>query len=156
VLLSQRTAGDLRMGWVMADAWRGTSLSNFRLMNISCECNPVLRVDWTPTWTTLSLIPYQQLLVTRFAASTTHGQRSAAPRSSPAWTSSTAGPNREPRSQKVILIGRQRRETVVRLPFAADCCPCVAKLRTELPFSVGIRDGVVQLVPILGGVVSSA
>jgi hypothetical protein len=30
---------------------------------------------------------------------------------------------------------------VVRLPFAADCCPCVEKLRTVLPFSV-IRDGV--------------
>jgi hypothetical protein len=38
VLLSKRTLGDLRMGWAMADAWRGTSLSNFRLMNISCAC----------------------------------------------------------------------------------------------------------------------
>lgn len=38
VLLSKRTLGDLRMGWTMADAWRGTSLSNFRFMNISCAC----------------------------------------------------------------------------------------------------------------------
>ena len=28
-------------------------------------------------------------------------------------------------------------ETVVRLPFAADCCPCVEKLGTVLPFSAG-------------------
>ena len=32
------------------------------------------------------------------------------------------------------------RETVVELPFAADCCPCVEKLRTVLPLTVGIRD----------------
>jgi hypothetical protein len=38
------------------------------------------------------------------------------------------------------------RQTVVELPWAADCCPCVEKLRTVLPFSVGIRDGAVQLV----------
>jgi hypothetical protein len=31
---------------------------------------------------------------------------------------------------------------VVELPFAADSCPC-EKLRTVLPFSVGIRDGLV-------------
>jgi hypothetical protein len=48
------------------------------------------------------------------------------------------------------------RETVVELPFAADCCPCVEKLRTVLPFTVGIRDGVVQLVSTLGSVVISA
>jgi hypothetical protein len=34
------------------------------------------------------------------------------------------------------------RETVVELPFAADCCPCVEKLRTVLPFTVGIRETV--------------
>jgi hypothetical protein len=38
------------------------------------------------------------------------------------------------------------RETVVELPFAADCCPCVEKLRTVLPLTVGIRDGAAQLV----------
>jgi hypothetical protein len=48
------------------------------------------------------------------------------------------------------------RETVVELPFAADCCPCVEKLRTVLPFTVAIRDGVVQLVSTLGSVVISA
>jgi len=52
VLLSERTLGDLRMGWAMADAWRGTSLSNFRLMNISCTCripspNPTLNPTLT-------------------------------------------------------------------------------------------------------------
>jgi hypothetical protein len=29
------------------------------------------------------------------------------------------------------------RETVVELPFAADCCPCVEKLRTVLPLMLG-------------------
>jgi hypothetical protein len=48
------------------------------------------------------------------------------------------------------------RETAVELPFAADCCPCVEKLRTVLPFIVGIRDGVVQLVSTLGSAVISA
>jgi hypothetical protein len=43
------------------------------------------------------------------------------------------------------------RETVVELPFAADCCPCVEKLRTVLPYSVGIRDGAVGAT--LGSVV---
>jgi hypothetical protein len=38
------------------------------------------------------------------------------------------------------------RETVVERPWAADCCPCVEKLRTVLPLTVGIRDGAVQLV----------
>jgi hypothetical protein len=28
------------------------------------------------------------------------------------------------------------RETVVELPFAAGCCPCVEKLRTVLPVTV--------------------
>jgi hypothetical protein len=48
------------------------------------------------------------------------------------------------------------RETGVELPFAADCCPCVEKLRTVLPFSVGIRDGAVQMVSTLGSVIISA
>jgi hypothetical protein len=30
---------------------------------------------------------------------------------------------------------------VVELPFAADCPPCVEKLRTVLPLTVGVRDG---------------
>ena len=47
------------------------------------------------------------------------------------------------------------RETVVRLPFAAECCPCVDKLRTVLPFAVGIRDGVVHSVSTLGSAVIS-
>jgi hypothetical protein len=42
---------------------------------------------------------------------------------------------------------------VVELPFAADRCPWVEKLRTALPLTVGIRDGAVQLVSALGGVV---
>jgi hypothetical protein len=42
---------------------------------------------------------------------------------------------------------------VLELPFAADSCPCVEKLRTVLPLTVGIRDGVVRLVSALGGVV---
>jgi hypothetical protein len=29
---------------------------------------------------------------------------------------------------------------VLKLPFAADCCPCVGKLRTVLPLTVGTRD----------------
>jgi hypothetical protein len=41
---------------------------------------------------------------------------------------------------------------VVELPFAADCCPCVEKLRTVVPLTVGIRDGAVQLVSILSRV----
>jgi hypothetical protein len=45
----------------------------------------------------------------------------------------------------VILNGCQA-ETVVGLPWAADSCPWVGKLRTVLPATVGIRDGVVQLV----------
>jgi hypothetical protein len=43
------------------------------------------------------------------------------------------------------LIGCQA-ETGVELPFAADSCPWVGKLRTVLPLTVGIRDGVVHLV----------
>jgi hypothetical protein len=35
---------------------------------------------------------------------------------------------------------------VVELPWAADSCPWVGKLRTVLPLTVGIRDSVVQLV----------
>ena len=38
-------------------------------------------------------------------------------------------------------------------PFAADRCPCVEKLRTVVPSTVGIRDGAVQLVSTLGCVV---
>jgi hypothetical protein len=45
---------------------------------------------------------------------------------------------------------------MVKLPFAADCCPCVEKLRTVSPFTVGIRDGVVHLVSTLGSAVISA
>ena len=38
---------------------------------------------------------------------------------------------------------------MVELPWAADCCPCVEKLRTVLPFTAGIRDGAVHLVSTL-------
>jgi hypothetical protein len=38
------------------------------------------------------------------------------------------------------------RESLVELPWAADSGPCVEKLRTALPSTVGIRDGAVQLV----------
>jgi hypothetical protein len=48
------------------------------------------------------------------------------------------------------------RETLVELPWAAGSCPCVEKLRAVLPFTVGIRDGVVHLVPTLGGVIGGA
>jgi hypothetical protein len=48
------------------------------------------------------------------------------------------------------------REAVFELPFAADCCPCVEKLRTVLPVTVGIRDGAVQMVSTLGSAVMSA
>ena len=46
----------------------------------------------------------------------------------------------EPRSPKVELIGCQA-ETVVELPFAADSCPWVEKLRTVLlvPLTVGYQ-----------------
>jgi hypothetical protein len=40
----------------------------------------------------------------------------------------------------------EREAAVVELPWAADCCPCVDKLRTVLPLTVGIRDSAVQLV----------
>jgi hypothetical protein len=43
---------------------------------------------------------------------------------------------------------------VVELPWAADSCPW--ELRTVLPSTVGIRDGVVHLVSTLGSVVISA
>jgi hypothetical protein len=43
---------------------------------------------------------------------------------------------------------------VDELPWAEDCCPCVVE--ATLPFTVGIRDGVVQLVSTLGSVVISA
>ena len=35
---------------------------------------------------------------------------------------------------------------MVELPWAADSCPWVGKLRTVVPLTVGIRDGAVQLV----------
>jgi hypothetical protein len=41
-----------------------------------------------------------------------------------------------------MLIGTSERETVVELPFAADCCPCVEKLRTVLPFTVLVSETV--------------
>jgi hypothetical protein len=44
-----------------------------------------------------------------------------------------------------VLIGCQA-ETVVGLPWAADSCPWVGKLRTVLPLSDVIRDSAVQLV----------
>jgi hypothetical protein len=58
----------------------------------------------------------------------------------------------EPRSQNVILVGCQA-ETVVGLPWAADSCPWVGKLRTVLSLSDVIRDSAVQLVlthPVAG------
>jgi hypothetical protein len=51
----------------------------------------------------------------------------------------------EPRSQNVVSNGCQA-ETVVGLPWAADNCPWVGKLRTVLPLSGVIRDSAVQLV----------
>jgi hypothetical protein len=66
--------------------------------------------------------------------------------------SSTSGPSNHRAEESKRYIDRMsERETVVELPFAADCCPCVEKLRTVLPFTVGIRDGAVQLVLGCGG-----
>jgi hypothetical protein len=48
------------------------------------------------------------------------------------------------------------RETVVELAWAAGCRPCVEKLRTALPLTVGIRDSALQLVSTLGSAVISA
>jgi hypothetical protein len=48
-------------------------------------------------------------------------------------------------SQNVILNGCQAK-TVVGLPWAADRCPSLRKLRTVLPSSDVNRDGAVQLV----------
>jgi hypothetical protein len=45
---------------------------------------------------------------------------------------------------------------VVELPWAADSCPWVEKLRTVLPLTVAIRDSAVHLVSILGSAVISA
>jgi hypothetical protein len=51
---------------------------------------------------------------------------------------------------------------VVELPWATDMpdmpdsCPCVGKLRTVLPLTVGIRAGVVRLVSTLGSAVHDA
>ena len=45
---------------------------------------------------------------------------------------------------------------MVELPWAADCCPCVEKLRTVLPLTVGIRDGLVQFESTLGSVFTTA
>jgi hypothetical protein len=64
--------------------------------------------------------------------------------------SATSGPNQEPRSPNIKLIGCQSVRDSVELPFAADCCPCVEKLRTVLPFTVGISDGAVHLVSTFG------
>ena len=51
----------------------------------------------------------------------------------------------EPRSQNLVLIGCQA-ETVLGLPWAADSCPWVGKLRTVLPSNDRvIRDSAVQL-----------
>jgi hypothetical protein len=44
---------------------------------------------------------------------------------------------------------------VIELPFAVDLCPCVEKLRTVLPLTVGITDSAVQMVSTLGSVVIS-
>jgi hypothetical protein len=54
----------------------------------------------------------------------------------------------KPRAEesKCCINRMTEREPVAELPFAADCCPCVEKLRTVLPPTVGIRDGAVQLV----------
>ena len=71
-------------------------------------------------------------------------------------SSATSGPKQELRSQNVGLIGCQSVRQWSSFLFAADSCPCVEKLRTVSPLTVGIRDGVVQLVSTLGSVVISA
>jgi hypothetical protein len=57
-----------------------------------------------------------------------------------------SGPS-EPRSQNVVYW-KSERETVAELPWAADSCPWVGKLRTVLALSDVIRDVAVQLVSI--------
>jgi hypothetical protein len=65
----------------------------------------------------------------------------------------TSGPSEVPK----CCIGRMsERETVVELPLAADSCPCVEKLRTVLPLTVGIRDGVLQFLVCEGAVPQGA
>jgi hypothetical protein len=67
--------------------------------------------------------------------------------------SALSGPNHEPRGQNVNRMLSER-ETVFELPWAGDCCPCVVEAANRVTSdSVGTRDGVVQLVSILGGVV---
>jgi hypothetical protein len=59
----------------------------------------------------------------------------------------TSGPSDHRAEKSKSCINRMsERETVVELPWAADSCPWVEKLRTVLPLTVGLRDGAVQLV----------
>jgi hypothetical protein len=59
----------------------------------------------------------------------------------------TSGPSNHRAEESKCYINRiSERETVVGLPWAADSCPWVGKLRTVLPLSDVIRDGAVQLV----------
>jgi hypothetical protein len=58
------------------------------------------------------------------------------------------------RVQIIELIGCPSVGQRFELPFAADCCPCVEKLRTVLPLTVGSRDGVVST--LVSAVVISA
>ena len=46
------------------------------------------------------------------------------------------------------MYWKSERETVAELPWAADSCPWVGKLRTVLALSDVIRDVAVQLVSI--------
>jgi hypothetical protein len=63
----------------------------------------------------------------------------------------TSGPDHEPRSPKHVLIGFQSvRQWLAFLGLLRYRCPCVEKLRTVLPLSVGIRGGAVQAVSTLG------
>jgi hypothetical protein len=59
-------------------------------------------------------------------------------------------------SKGVFTRSMSERFTVVELPFGADRRPWEENLRTVLPLTVGIRDGVVQLVSPLGSAVTSA
>ena len=43
----------------------------------------------------------------------------------------TSGPNHEPEESKCCINRMSERETVVELPFAAGCCPCVGKLQVK-------------------------
>jgi hypothetical protein len=64
--------------------------------------------------------------------------------------SALSGPNQEPRSPNVELIGWQSLRQWLSFLGLRTVARCVEKLRTVLPLTVGVRDGAVHLVSTLG------